>query len=291
MRLPLGRRASVYAAGGRGTFTNDAWIRSDILNSVSSFASGADTRNYYRADRADARVERVWETETGDIAPYVGALVERAWSAGPDPFSQGAPFSIFGRRDRRNGMLRPNPSVANGSIASALVGAVAHWQGAGGVVTGGSARVELPFHALSSALRFTQGTFDANVGFPTFGTQRLDVFTHAVVTVGDTAPPQRFAYLGGSGTIVTRDLLELGGDQMLYVESQYTLPLERPRLPFVGSPTIALRHMVGGAGVGRLGDFVQNVGVRVSISLLRLDYAIDPSTRDSRFGVSLSLFR
>lgn len=292
LRLPLGRRAVVYAAGGRGTFSNDAWIRSDILNSVSAFASGVDTRNYYRADRAEARVERVWESEAADVAPFIGALVERAWSAGPDPFSGGGPFSVFGRRDRRNGILRPNPPVARGSIASALVGAAAHWQQAqAGVTAGGSARIELPFHALATGRRFTQGTFDANVGFPTFGAQRLDVFGHAVVTVGDTPPPQRFAYLGGSGTIVTRDLLEFGGDEVLYVESQYTIPLERPRLPFVGSPTIALRHMIGSAGVGGLPAFVQNVGVRVSVSLLRVDYSIDPATRDSRFGVSLSLFR
>ncbi|HET7456603.1 MAG TPA: hypothetical protein VFJ74_03045 [Gemmatimonadaceae bacterium] len=290
-RLPLGRRATIAVSAGRGTFTNDAWIRSDILNSVATFASGLDTRNYYRADRAEARAERLWESETADIAPFVGALIERAWSVGPDAYSEGAPFSIFGRRDRDEGMLRPNPSVAAGSIASAIVGATAHWQAQGGVTAGGGATVELPFHALAEGRRFTQATLDANVGFPTFGLQRLDVFAHAVLTAGDTAPPQRFAYLGGSGTIVTSDLLTFGGDQLLYVESQYTIPLDRPRLPFLGSPTIALRHMIGSAGVGGLPDFVQNVGVRVSLSLVRLDYAIDPATRDSRFGVSLSLFR
>ena len=104
-------------------------------------------------------------------------------------------------------------------------------------------------------------------------------------------PHQRFAYLGGTSTIVTLDLLTLGGDQLLYVESQYSIPFERIRIPFVGSPTLAVRHMIGSAGVGSLPDFVQNVGARVSLNLVRLDYAIDPATRDSRFGISLSLFR
>jgi hypothetical protein len=290
-QLPLGRRTTVLAAGGRGTFSNDAWIRSDILNSFATLVAGADTRNYYRADRADLRLEHAFEGEQADLAPWVGGLYERAWSAGPGLFSAGGPYSFFGRHDRDEGILRPNPAVLRGTIASALLGATAHWQGQGSVAVGGSARVELPFAVPPGSGHFTQGTFDADVGFPTFGVQRLDVFAHAVATVGDTAPPQRFAYLGGPGTIVTRDLLSLGGDQLVYVESQYTIPLNRPRIPFVGSPTLALRHVIGSAGVGSLPGFVQNVGARVSLNLIRLDYAVDPATRDSRFGVSLSLFR
>lgn len=290
-QIPLGRRTTLYASAGRGTFTNDAWIRSDVLNSVSTFATGTDTRNYFRADRAELRAEHRLEGATADLTPSLGVLYERDWSVGPDAFSESGPYSIFDRRDRDNGILRPNPGIARGSIASALVGATAHWQGQGNVVLGGSVRVELPFVVPVNTGRFAQGTVDANVGFPTFGLQRLDVFARAVVTVGDTAAPQRFAYLGGSGTIVTRDLLSLGGDEQLYVESQYTIPLDRPRIPFVGLPTVAIRHVIGSAGVGGLPRYVQNVGARLSLNILRLDYAIDPATRDSRFGVSLSLFR
>lgn len=38
-------------AGGRGTFTNDEWIRSALVNSLAALAVGSDARNYFRADR------------------------------------------------------------------------------------------------------------------------------------------------------------------------------------------------------------------------------------------------
>ena len=43
---------------GRGTFTNDSWIRSDLLNSLAALAVGSDARNYYRADRASCVTTR-----------------------------------------------------------------------------------------------------------------------------------------------------------------------------------------------------------------------------------------
>ena len=43
---------------GRATFTNDAWIRSDIVNSLAALFVGSDARNYYRADRAAVRLTR-----------------------------------------------------------------------------------------------------------------------------------------------------------------------------------------------------------------------------------------
>src|SRR5690348_3545604 len=43
---------------GRGTFTNDDWIRSDLLNSLAALFVGSDARNYYRANRASLRFAR-----------------------------------------------------------------------------------------------------------------------------------------------------------------------------------------------------------------------------------------
>ena len=288
-QVGLGRRGAAELFAGRGTRSNESWNRSDLVNSFTTLGVGADARNYYRADVFEARVERRWETENGELAPFVGALTERAWSVGPDSLTAGAPFSFFRRRDRDEGMLRVNPGVAAGRISSAIGGAAARW-GSQGVVSSLGASVEVPFQTVEDA-RFVQATLDGSVGFPTFGTQRLDVYSHAVLTAGDTAPPQRFAYLGGDGTIVTRDLLELGGDQLLYVEGLYSIPLERWRIPWVGVPTLTLRYAAGSAGTRRLPALDQNVGVGVSLSYLRLYYAVDPATRESRSGVSLSVFR
>ena len=140
--------------------------------------------------------------------------------------------------------------------------------------------------------RFVQTTIDGTVGFPTYGGQRLDVFAHLVATAGDSAPPQRYAYLGGEdGTIVTLDLLSMGGDQLIYAQGLYSVPFERVRIRFLGSPVIAIRYAVGGAGIGRLPSLAQNIGLRLTVSFVRLQYMIDPATRDSRTSIALSLFR
>ena len=284
------RRTTLSAFAGRATRTNDEWKRNALLNAISVIAAGIDTRNYYRADVAEARLARRWEGTTSELSPFVGASVERAWSVGPDTGAESAPYSIFLRRDRERGMLRPNPRVERGRIASALVGGTGRWTGQD-IASSLDARVEVPFQTVGGR-RFTQATLDGAIGFPTFGTQRLDLDGHAVVTVGDTAPPQRFAYLGGEdGTIVTEDLLSLGGDQLLYVQGLYSVPVERVTIRFLGSPIVALRYAAGAAGVGDLPAIVQNVGVRVSLSLVRFQYMLEPASRRSRTSVALSIFR
>jgi hypothetical protein len=63
------------------------------------------------------------------------------------------------------------------------------------------------------------------------------------------------------------------------------------RLPFVGSPTFAIRHRVGSAGVQHLPRFIQNVGPSLTLSFVRIEYLIDPATGDDRFKVGLSFAR
>jgi len=151
---------------------------------------------------------------------------------------------------------------------------------------------------LSTPGSFTQGTVDSRVTFPTFGSQTFAFLAHALITGGgDIPPPQRFGYLGGSGTLATVDLLALGGDRLLYVQGDYLIPIEKIQLPLVGSPFLALRYAAGNAGVGRLPALIQNVGVGAGISIIRVDYSIDPAQNRSPLsrrsavtvGVSLSL--
>ena len=145
-------------------------------------------------------------------------------------------------------IARPNPPIEPGRISSAFVGALARYR-VGDVRAEASGRVEVPWDAPANE-RFAQLTFDGIVRFPTFGVQRFRADLHAIVTVGDTAPPQRFGYLGGSGTLPTIDIpLLLGGDQLFHLDSRYEVPLQAIRLPFLGSPTVAIRHRIGSAGV------------------------------------------
>ena len=153
-----------------------------------------------------------------------------------------------------------------------------------------TADVESPFSTPNES-RFVQTTLDAFVGFPTFGTQSVQVESHAIVTAGDTAPPQRYSYLGGTGTLPTFDLLQFGGDELFFAEGRYIIPIDRLVIRALGAPTVTLRYITGGAGVGKLPTLEQNVGARLAISFLRVDYLIDPASRKSDFSVGLSIFR
>ncbi|MEJ7758960.1 MAG: hypothetical protein WKF55_05140 [Gemmatimonadaceae bacterium] len=320
--LRLSDRDEIEIGAGRSTITNDDWIRSDLINSAAVFFVGSDARNYFRADRAVARYSRRITRTDYTITPSVGALTEKAWSTGSPIAHSSAPFSVLGRNDSLK-MLRPNPAVSRGRISSAL-GRVDVGYERDLTTFNFDTRVEAGLDGPSESLRFdtvrgglpqcagtlactgvvsetagsfTQLTFGSKAGFPTFGTQRFAFRGHAVVTPGNDAPPQRFAYLGGAGTLATVDLLALGGDNLVYVEGEYTIPLTRPVLPFVGSPILSARYAAGGAEVGGMPDLVQNIGVGIGVRLLKAEYHIDPNYRKTSFskksafslGVSLTL--
>ena len=287
-RLSIGRRSTLEVVAERGTYTNDAWSRLDAVNGAATFVFGDDERNYYRATRVVAEAHRRWEGETATLEPWVGALTEDASSVGPTVGTWSAPWSLRGRRDTAY-MLRPNPPVADGRITSALAGVRATWDD-GEMAARGTARLEVPASAPGDA-RFGQLTLDASTRFPTVRSHELELAAHAVLTVGDPAPGQRFAYLGGGSTLPTLPELSLGGDQLLFLEGTYLVPLPRPELPLVGPPTVGLRYAAGSAGVEHLPAFVQNVGVRLILGPLRLDVLVDPASGERAIGFGYALFR
>jgi len=294
---------------GRRTFTNDAWIRSDLVNSLAALFVGSDARNYYRSNLATLRFTRTLAFSSLVLTPFLAGSFEDDWSTGsiaPTKY----PWSFFGRNGRLR-MRRLNPPVANGHINS-ILGGTGIQISRGGLEAKLDATLE---HALSTSFRdctfipadgscfvspsyFNQTTVDSRVTFPTFGSQTFAFLGHALLASGGKIPPpQRFGYLGGSGTLATVDLLALGGDRLLYVQGDYMIPIEKIQLPLVGSPFLALRYGAGNAGVGRLPALIQNVGVGAGISIIRVDYSIDPAQNRSPLsrrsawtvGVSLSL--
>ena len=287
--MSLGRLSAVDVVARRGTFTNDAWIRGPFINSLLSLVMGRDVRNYFRADRGEVRYRRDLERDAGLISPFIGVLTERAWSVPPGVGAGSGPWSITGRDDVEEGMLRPNPPVLRGRISSAFVGSEATWKLAD-VDLEASSFIEVAPTAPNDR-SFTQATVDATVRFPALRNHTFQSELHSLLTFGDVAPPQRFSYLGGSGTLPTRPLLSMGGDHLLFVESRYAIPIERISIRFLGSPTFMVRHMIGSAGVDRLPGFVNNVGASVSLSLFRVDYVIDPESRETDFSFGLSFTR
>lgn len=306
--IRLGTADEIKLYVGRGTFTNDSWIRSDLFNSAAALFVGSDARNYYRGDRASLRLIHTLSTSAMTFTPFIGGSIERDWSTG-SLAPQKSPWSFFGRKgDLR--MRRPNPPVSKGRINSILGGSGVQIS-RGGLEAKLDASVEHAFKAPNFACSaqviilpftcgvapFTQTTLESRVKFPTFGSQRFEFKGHAVLAGGNTLPPQRFAYLGGAGTLATVDLLSLGGDNLLYLMGDYVIPIDRIVLPFVGSPFVALTYSAGNAGLGTIPTLIQNLGVGAGVSFLRVDYSIDPASNRSpfsrksavTFGVSLSL--
>ena len=284
----FGRHSSVNLYVGRATLTNDDWIWSDLVNSAAVLGLGLDTRNYYRADRAEATIHHLFEGVTLELEPFVGARLERDRSVERDSLVRHVPWSFFGRTagDR---IRRPNPAIAPGTLQSILLGAHATWE-----AQRVRASVDLTNEGAAfdvGSRRFVQSTLHGTVRFPTFGAQQFFLTTHVLETFGDTAPPQRWSYLGGSGTIPTLELLSMGGDHLVYFESNYFIPFLRLDLPIVGPPSITLRHMIGSAGVGNLPDFEQNLALRVALSFFRVDFAVDPARRRWEVGAGLSMAR
>ncbi len=283
VRAETGPRFAIELAGSRGTFTNDAWIQSDFANSVTTLLRGRDYRNYWRAERFEGRLLPRFVIGEVSLVLGAGARAERAWSVGA-----GGPWSVGGR-DSPEGTNRPNPDILPGRMTSALGLAQASWEGVGMRLNGGF-EIEAVLDAPEDQ-RFVQITFDGGATIPTFGFHSLEFRARALFTSGDPAPPQRYAYLGGSGTLPTFTILSMGGDRLFYLESSYKIPVDAIAVGLLGSPTISLRHMLGAAGVDRLPSLEQNIGLRVALGFFRADAVLEPVDGRTWFELGMTFIR
>lgn len=274
--------------GSRGTFTNDRWIRSDLVNSLVSFGLGHDSRNYFRADRGEARITSVLHLPIDVSTAFVGVRTERDWSTGWRSGDNMGPFSIINRRDTVDGIERPNPQINPGHITSLIAGGRAEYVG-----ISGSGGFDMLLEAAGKSPvggSFQQLTMTGAGVIPTFLEQHLDITSHLVTTsAASYTPRQRYAYVGGSGSLATVDLLALGGDRLYFVDALYVIPISRIDVPMLGSPYIAAHFASGAGNIGGFGRPVQNIGGRVGVSFFTLDYVVNPRTREHNFGVGLSL--
>ncbi|MFL5608280.1 MAG: hypothetical protein ACJ8AD_17640 [Gemmatimonadaceae bacterium] len=283
---PLGAQRLVVRAA-RETRTNDDWIYGELVNSALTFFAGVDTRNYFRSNLADARLTWRVEHRSYLLEPFIGGRFERI-----SPIAAvGNVWSVTGRKSTER-MGRPNPLVEAGDLSSALIGADFESQGDVTVNSRASITLEPGLKVPATTATFVQLTLHGAIDFSTFRTQRLHVKVHGVATRGDSVPMARFAYLGGSGTLRTLELLEQGGTALLYMENRYTIPLDAIVLPLGISPVLTLRDAFGAAGVGSLPALQHEVGVGIGLSALRLDVTRGVAGRKhTEVGIGISLSR
>src|SRR5262249_24833202 len=229
---------------------------------------GQDTRNYSRGTRSELRLSREWSGRGWGLKPELGARLEHLESVRSQLVVNSAPFTFVGGDSL--GRFRPNPAVQGGGIQSALAG-IRFDADSTVIETHFRVGVELA-HQSSTAIAasvadpfFGQLTVDGNITFPTFGRQSLRVYTHVVATSGGQTHRERWAYLGGSGTLPTIDLLSLGGDQLVYIDAHYAIPIRGWTIRGFGAPLFELREALGGAAFQRFPRLEQVSGVRVAL--------------------------
>ena len=269
----------------RDTRSNERWIYTDLINSLTTIWAGSDMRNYFRSDIGEARAfHRFGDLETMSLEPYLGGRFEYVRSI----TAAGNVWSVFGRDDLDK-MARPNPPVERGHIGSALAGA--RFRSTGFATSYIDAEVEQSVRVPQGTASFTQVTLDGEIRLPSFKTHFMQFHAHGVGTRGD-APRARYAYLGGGGTLRTLDPLEQGGTALFYLESRYLIPIESIQLPVIGAPIVTLRDAFGSAGVGSLPSFQHEVGIGIGLSVLRVEYTAAVAGRSGHeFGIGISLSR
>ncbi len=270
---------SLKLTGQRGTFSNENWIRQDILNSVWGLLFGIDTRNYYRADRGDARLSMRLANSSVEATTYAGVQFENAWSTGHRLGENREPFSFVGNKSVKNGFRRPNPVIDRGHISSGLAGTEVRFKNDRLTYTA-AAQAEYGFKSPLGG-SFTQMSMINEVQLQTFAGQQLELFGRILTTVGDSTPLQRYSYIGGSGTLSTIDQLELGGDRTYYFSALYKVPLPVPPAPFLGTPWIAPVFEMGAADVRKFGLPTQALGGRIGAGFIWLQYQKDLRTHQN----------
>ena len=286
LKVTPNRSLRLEAEGGRYTRTNDAWIYSDLVNSAATLLPGNDARNYFRSSGGVGRLIGRLERTTITFEPWLGYRYEDV-----SPITAIGNVFSFWNRNKLEHTARPNPLVETGTISSGLAGASIEYA-AGHVKAKLRGEAEKSFQTPDPTLPFTQLTLHGSIEFPTFRDQKLSIAGHAVTTAGDNVPAARFAYLGRAATLPLLELLEQGGDELLFIDSEYSFPIRRLALTGIGYPTLSVNHFMGAAGLGSLPSLEQEIGVGVSISLIRIGYVFDASgDRKSAFSASFSLPR
>lgn len=293
----IGRHSALRAWAGRGTFSNESWIWSDLINSLEVLWRGHDTRNYYRATRGELTFSQQQESSTLSLERYAGGRVEEARSVRPDTNATASPWSLVSRNDIDD-MRRPNPPIDPGTTRSVIVGTALEWTPSDIVARlrvdaeAGQFRRRCAECSTRLDSKFGQAAIDGTIQFPTFGPQTLRVDAHAVLTTSSGGTPrQRWAYIGGSGSIPTIDLLSRGGDELLYLDGRYAIPLERVTLPFFGHPIVTLREVIGGAAEGEFPTLDQATGLRLAAGYVYLEWLGDPARRRGQLSVGLTVAR
>jgi hypothetical protein len=258
VELTLRRRLNALSVGlEQTTASNDAWNRSDLMNTASFLWNGRDFRDYYEAERIFVSLSRELVRGQHLALWSLRAQRERATSlVSADPWVLFEPDSF-----------RFNPPIDEGRIQSGIMYLIGDWTGR--------------LTAAEYDGRIEVGQADVETGDWGFGAFFLSglwamraLANHTLALEGylqgplgaDSLPRQRWSILGGSGTLYTFRIGRFRGDRVVFVKTSYTIPLGGLiRIPYLGAPNVEVFDHIGMAWThGEDRAFEQNVGVKVA---------------------------
>jgi hypothetical protein len=234
--LPLDSTIRLTARLERATFTNERWIRGDLVNSALALVFGLDERNYYESDRLTLRVARTFNPEVRvglRFAPSGFVLASRDRS-----LAAADPWSLSG-----GGLARENPEIDDGVLISAGVGSLVRYQGRFATFDG-ELGVEQGVPGVGDH-GFTHGVAAGLFRTPVLWRHRISVRFRVLQPITGDVPRQRWSFVGGPGTLPFVGTGELWGDNLRFVESAYEIPLTWITLRYLGSPFLQFTQTSG----------------------------------------------
>ena len=271
------RRGFTHIAFGvdETTETYDRWIRSDLTNSLSFLFNGKDYRNYYESERQYLTVAR--ELIRGPHAAIASLRLQREDG---ESLAANAPWSLL-----KPDSIRSNPAIDDGIITSGILGLTGEWIGLTSVINYHGAIEVAVEGAVGGEFGFNAFALNGEYAMQALANHTLELETRfqGPLPGTDLLPRQRWGILGGSGTLYTFETGQFRGDHLAFLESEYSIPIDRIRLPFIGSPALEFLHAIGMAWTrGTSRDFEQNLGVRIQFPMAHARLVVNPADIDDK---------
>lgn len=264
-------RGTLLLGEQRLTTTPDRWIMGDLPNSVAFAAFGDDFRDYYDARRLFAVLARDFDGKGwgGHVALRAGREIDRSLGT-RDPWVLFKPDS-----------LRPNPPVADSTIASVGAEAATLWTGQSSSL-GLEGELELAGKTAGGDVAFGRYVLGGSASTLTFRGQSLAVHWHVQGPLPGTRtlPRQRWSHVGGPATLPTWGIDQFPGDRVVYVFTEYLVPLpQRLHVPMLNMvPEMGLLHAAGmGWTAGESRRLEQNLGLELRLLGLSVRAVTDPA--------------
>lgn len=259
---PSGRwRLGVEA--GRGTRSQERWIRSDAANTLTYLFGGDDYRNYYESDRVRLIARH-------DLGGGESLRLEAGWERVRSLPAREA-GGLFG-----DDSVEPNPAVDAGDSWPVRIEARIRRE-----TTLDSLAVELAVEAADSSLAgdFSYLFVEARGHWelPAALGHRIEVDGLARGDLAGSLPRHRWSAIGGAGTLPALDLLQFRGARLLFGRVTYLVPVPVLRVPQLGGPELLLRAAAGTAwNQGEEADLHQSLVAGARFLFFEAGVALDP---------------